>query len=147
MLYARAPSQGRKGNGTQVLSYQASSFALLEQPSLPVHRIRLPVRGGRCDVGCLGLCPSDHLKRSVSLTCLAIRLSDRYGQLGAMGDLEEAIVLDREALDLCPQEHPGRPMSSTNFTIQRIIGCDLKNPGIYVCLCMSYDCRRRRASG
>jgi hypothetical protein len=42
----------------------------------------------------LGLCPPGHPKRNVSLTWLAIHLSARYDQLGATGDLEEAISLD-----------------------------------------------------
>ena len=56
-------------------------------------------------------CPTGHTKRPVSLTRLATHLSDRYNQLGAMGDLEEAIVLAREALHLYPARHPGQSMS------------------------------------
>ena len=59
----------------------------------------------------LGHCLTGHTKRPVSLTRLATHLSDRYNQLGAMGDLEEAIVLSREALYLCPAWHPGRSVS------------------------------------
>ena len=44
----------------------------------------------------------------MSLNNLAVDLSTRYSQLGAMEDLNEAIVLDREALDLRPQGHPDR---------------------------------------
>jgi hypothetical protein len=59
----------------------------------------------------------------MSLTSLAIHLSDRYGQLGATGDLGEAIVLDREALatgqcDLCPQGHPNRAMSLDYLSVE-----------------------------
>ena len=32
-----------------------------------------------------------------------------------MHDLDEAITLDREALDLCLQGHPVRPMSLNNL--------------------------------
>jgi hypothetical protein len=46
------------------------------------------------------LCPPGHPMRSVSLTSLAEHLGNRYDQLGATRDLEEAIVLDREALNL-----------------------------------------------
>ena len=46
--------------------------------------------------------------RAVSFTYLAAYLSHRYGQLGGMGDLEEAVVFSREALVLCPQGHPDR---------------------------------------
>ena len=46
---------------------------------------------------------------------LALHLSDRYDQLGAMGDLEEAIVFDREALSLRPQGHTDRSSSLNNL--------------------------------
>ena len=49
------------------------------------------------------------------MTWLAIHLSDRYSQLGATGDIEEAIVLDREALSLCPKGHPDRSRSLNNL--------------------------------
>ena len=39
---------------------------------------------------------------------LALCLSTRYDQLGAVADLEEAIVLNREALERRPQGHPDR---------------------------------------
>ncbi|KAI9455879.1 hypothetical protein HD554DRAFT_2030706, partial [Boletus coccyginus] len=50
----------------------------------------------------------DHPNRSTALTNLAIHLSTRYEQFEAMKDLGEAIVLDREAVGLCPQGHPDR---------------------------------------
>ena len=56
--------------------------------------------------------------RHLSLAHLAVHLGDRYGQLGATGDREEAIVLEREALDLCPQGHPDRSMSLNNLAIR-----------------------------
>jgi hypothetical protein len=34
-----------------------------------------------------------------------------------MKDLEEAIVLCREALDLFPQRHPHRPLSLSNLAV------------------------------
>ena len=46
----------------------------------------------------LALCPPGHSELPFSLIQLALHLSDRYGQLGAMRDLEDAIVLCREAL-------------------------------------------------
>jgi tetratricopeptide (TPR) repeat protein len=55
----------------------------------------------------------------MSLNNLAVYLCTRYKQLGAMQDLNEAIVFVREALDLCPQEHP-RPnwsMSLNNLAL------------------------------
>ena len=48
---------------------------------------------------------------------LAIYLSSRYNQLGALRDLDEAIVLGREALSLCPQGHPDRSRSLQNLAI------------------------------
>jgi hypothetical protein len=45
------------------------------------------------------------------LNNLADHLSTRDNQLGAMDDLDEAIVLDREALALRPQGHPDRSTS------------------------------------
>ena len=54
----------------------------------------------------------------MSLNNLAVDLSTRYSQLGAMEDLNEAIVLDREALDLRPQGHLDRSMSLNNLAIR-----------------------------
>ena len=53
----------------------------------------------------LDLSPRGHPDRSRPLGNLAVDLSTRYNQLGAMQDLDEAIPPDREALDLCPQGH------------------------------------------
>ena len=39
----------------------------------------------------------------------------RYDQLGALGDLEEAIPLQRDALELRPPGHPNRPSSLINL--------------------------------
>ena len=47
---------------------------------------------------------------STCLTCLGIHLGDRFVQLGATSDLQESIVLVREALDLCPAGKPDRSM-------------------------------------
>ncbi|KAH0825948.1 TPR-like protein, partial [Lanmaoa asiatica] len=58
-----------------------------------------------------------HPDRSVCLNNLAFRLSTRYKQLGAMGDLNEAIVLDRDALALCPPGHPDRSTSLGNLAV------------------------------
>ncbi|KAF8428507.1 hypothetical protein L210DRAFT_985630 [Boletus edulis BED1] len=52
--------------------------------------------------------------RSTSLNSLAVDLSIRYNKLSVMEDLDEAIVLGREALDLRPQKHPHRPTSMDN---------------------------------
>ena len=57
----------------------------------------------------------------MSLTWLAIRLTTRYDKLGVMEDLNEAVVLDREALDLRPKGHPDRAMSLNNLAIDLII--------------------------
>ena len=48
---------------------------------------------------------------------LAVDLSSRYKQLGALRDLDEAIILDREALSLFPQGHPNRSMSLNNLAV------------------------------
>ena len=49
--------------------------------------------------------------RSMSLNDLAVNLSTRYNQLGAMQDSKGAIVLDREVLDLRPKGHPDRSIA------------------------------------
>jgi CHAT domain-containing protein/tetratricopeptide (TPR) repeat protein len=59
------------------------------------------------DRDALQLCPPSHPMRSVSLIRFAIHLGRRYDQLGAARDLDEIIVLDREALNHHPQEYPG----------------------------------------
>ncbi|KAF8436306.1 CHAT domain-containing protein [Boletus edulis BED1] len=46
--------------------------------------------------------------RSKGLNNLAAHLSTRYSQLGAMEDLDDAIALAKEALDLCPKGDPVR---------------------------------------
>ena len=56
----------------------------------------------------LKLRPHGNPHRPMSSHNLALALSTRYNQLGAMQDLNEAISLSREALDLCPQTHPNR---------------------------------------
>ena len=53
----------------------------------------------------------------MSLTNLAIHLFSQYKQLGAVQDLDDAIVLNREALDLCLQGHPDRAVSLTNLAV------------------------------
>ncbi|KAF8436265.1 hypothetical protein L210DRAFT_989995 [Boletus edulis BED1] len=75
----------------------------------------------------LDLCPKGHPDRSMSLSNLATRLSiryqqlslathlsTRYKQLGVVGDLEEAIALGRQALELRPEGHPNRSTSLNN---------------------------------
>ena len=51
----------------------------------------------------------------MSLNTLADHLSARYKKLGVMEDLDEAIVLDREALNLFPQGHHDRSTSLSNI--------------------------------
>ncbi|KAN0088861.1 hypothetical protein V8E55_005918 [Tylopilus felleus] len=53
----------------------------------------------------LALSLPPHRKRSAVWTSLAAHLCARFTHFGVTRDLEEAIVLHREALDLCPQEH------------------------------------------
>ena len=57
----------------------------------------------------------NHPFRPHSLNNLATRFSARFDQLGAIQDLDEAIVLGREALDLDPQGHPDRSTSAINL--------------------------------
>jgi hypothetical protein len=45
-------------------------------------------------------------------------LGDRYDRRGAARDFEEAIVLDREALDLCLQGHPDRGIPLNNLAVR-----------------------------
>ncbi|KAF8439106.1 hypothetical protein L210DRAFT_66607, partial [Boletus edulis BED1] len=54
------------------------------------------------------LCTEKHRDRWVALNKIASCLFTRYKQLGRVVDLDEAIVLDREALELRPQGHPDR---------------------------------------
>ena len=46
---------------------------------------------------------------------LAFCLSTSYDQLGALGDLEQVIILQRESLELCPPGHPDRSSSLNNL--------------------------------
>ena len=46
---------------------------------------------------------------------LAVCLSDRYNQLEALRDLDEAIVLGRESFSLCPLGHPHRSTLLNNL--------------------------------
>ena len=55
------------------------------------------------DCEALQLYPQGHPRRSVSLNNLASKLSAQWKQFGAMQNLDEAIVLCREALDLRSQ--------------------------------------------
>ena len=61
----------------------------------------------------LDLRPQGDPNRSLTLRNLANRLVDRYKQLGAMQDLDKAIVLAREALNLRP---PGQPLRLSTLT-------------------------------
>ena len=53
----------------------------------------------------------------MSLSNLAANLSSRYEQLGDIDDLNKALVLDREALSLCPPGHRHRPMSLNSLAV------------------------------
>ena len=54
--------------------------------------------------------------RSMSLHNLAVDLSTRYNQSGGIEDLNEAILLGRDALALQPSWQPGRSQSLDNLT-------------------------------
>ena len=56
-----------------------------------------------CEALASELYPQGHPRRSVSLNNLASKLSAQWEQFGAMQNLDEAIVLCREALDLRSQ--------------------------------------------
>ncbi|KAF8132857.1 hypothetical protein EV363DRAFT_1397775 [Boletus edulis] len=58
------------------------------------------------------VCTQRHHDRWVALNKIAFRLSTRYNERGRMVDLDDAIALRREALELRPQGHPDRSVSS-----------------------------------
>ena len=58
----------------------------------------------------------------MSLNTLADHLSARYKKLGAMEDLDEAIVLDQEALNLFLQGHHDQSTSLSNIADHLSIG-------------------------
>ena len=58
-----------------------------------------------------------NFQQSASLIWPAFHLNCRYRQLGVARDLEEVIILVREALSLCPQGHPDRSMSLNNLAL------------------------------
>ena len=64
----------------------------------------------------------------MSLNSLAVDLSARCNRLGNMEDLDEAIVLYREALNLRPQGHPDRSMSLNNPANE--LSARYKQPGV-----------------
>ncbi|KAI6011586.1 hypothetical protein EDC04DRAFT_2958771 [Pisolithus marmoratus] len=51
---------------------------------------------------------NEHPRRFSSLHGLAICLLDRYDNQGLVADLEGAVVLGNEGVELCPQGHPDR---------------------------------------
>ncbi|KAI9457026.1 hypothetical protein HD554DRAFT_2225151, partial [Boletus coccyginus] len=63
------------------------------------------------------LCPPSYPELFGSPTHLAIDLRGRNNQFGATRDLEQAIALFREALDLCPRGRPGRPSSLNSLAV------------------------------
>jgi tetratricopeptide (TPR) repeat protein len=52
-----------------------------------------------------------------SLNNLALVLSKRFDKTGQLADLEEAIVLNREALELLPPPNPDRSISLNNLAL------------------------------
>lgn len=52
----------------------------------------------------LELCPPGHPERTISLTLPVSRLRNRQDQLRATRGLGEAVVLDREALEVHPMD-------------------------------------------
>ncbi|PPQ92057.1 hypothetical protein CVT25_007488, partial [Psilocybe cyanescens] len=59
--------------------------------------------------------PAPHPDRSISLDNLALALGTRFNQHGKQGDLDEAISLHRQAVELQPAPHPDRSMSLNNL--------------------------------
>ena len=55
----------------------------------------------------LELCPPGHPSRQIPLINLAAALKDRYVHSGSQGDAKESILLARDALELCPDNHLG----------------------------------------
>ncbi|KAJ6009287.1 CHAT domain-containing protein [Penicillium canescens] len=49
---------------------------------------------------------------------LGIRLGDRYSRTGAVTDLEEAILIGRQAVDATSLDHPDRAMYLDNLGIR-----------------------------
>ncbi|EPT05738.1 hypothetical protein FOMPIDRAFT_1111310, partial [Fomitopsis schrenkii] len=56
-----------------------------------------------------------HPERSISSSNLAITPRPLFEQLGDRGDLDSAITLHREALELRPAGHPDRSSSLNNL--------------------------------
>ena len=50
----------------------------------------------------LKLCPTGHPDHVLSLTTLAAFLRRRYQQQGAVADVNEAVILYQETLEVCP---------------------------------------------
>ena len=63
------------------------------------------------------VCPEGHPNRHWSLCQLAWCLVERCRKQGTLSDLEEAITLERAALDLCPEGHPNRSNSLHNLAL------------------------------
>ncbi|KAI6011591.1 hypothetical protein EDC04DRAFT_2905379 [Pisolithus marmoratus] len=71
----------------------------------------------------LGLCPLDHRDRGLFLNSIAFGLCKkfrkhtaiRYDNQGTVADLDEAVMLRRAALELCPLGHPSRGAALGNL--------------------------------
>ena len=63
----------------------------------------------------LELCPAPNLHQSGTFNNLAYALCARFKQLGRLEDLEEAISIYRDALDLRVEPHPERPGCLSNL--------------------------------
>ncbi|TEB18323.1 hypothetical protein FA13DRAFT_1746116 [Coprinellus micaceus] len=71
--------------------------------------------GTEGDIEAAILRPSGHPDRSRSLANLATSLHSRFKLSDSAGDLDEAIVLQREVLELRPSGHPDRSWSLNNL--------------------------------
>ncbi|KAI6152720.1 hypothetical protein EDD17DRAFT_1132097 [Pisolithus thermaeus] len=68
----------------------------------------------------LGLCPPGHPGRAGVLCCLGAGLTDRFGEKAEICDLEEAIQLGSESIELCSQDRDTHCLSL--YTLARALG-------------------------
>ena len=69
-----------------------------------LHRIRIALQ-----------CSPKRFGKSIVTSGPAGLLYSRFQELGKMCDFDEALALYRNALELCPQDHPGRALSMGNI--------------------------------
>jgi hypothetical protein len=99
----------------QILAQAESTFAKFEKGDGTDHISEAIV----LDCQALDRCPPGHRQRWSSLTRLSIHIWGRYSHLGAIEDIEEAVIYSslREALELCPEGYPNRSTSLNNVAL------------------------------